>query len=80
MEGYYGPLCELFTVEDRYKTAVEVTAGTSLFQIVVDNDDTATKILDIMIKEHGGRVTFMPLNRLKAQAVEFPKAKEAIAM
>lgn len=28
LEGYYGPLYELFDVDDRYKTAVEVTAGT----------------------------------------------------
>ena len=28
LDGYHGPLYELFTVEDRYKTAVEVTAGT----------------------------------------------------
>lgn len=52
----------------------------SLFQIVVDNDETATKILDVMIKEKSGRITFMPLNRLKPQNVEYPNAKEAIAM
>lgn len=52
----------------------------SLFQIVVDNDETATKILDVMIKEKSGRITFMPLNRLKPQNVEYPSAKEAIAM
>lgn len=28
LEGYCGALYELFEVEDRYKTAVEVTAGT----------------------------------------------------
>lgn len=27
LEGVYGPLYSLFEVEDRYKTAVEVTAG-----------------------------------------------------
>ncbi|GAA6033649.1 hypothetical protein JCM8097_004365 [Rhodosporidiobolus ruineniae] len=80
LEGYYGPLYELFEVEDRYKTAVEVTAGTSLFQIVVDNDDTATKILDRMVQQKSGRVTFMPLNRLRVQNVEYPKTNEAIPM
>ncbi|KAL8278388.1 hypothetical protein RQP46_009280 [Phenoliferia psychrophenolica] len=80
LDGYYGPLYDLFTVEDRYKTAVEVTAGTSLFQVVVDTDETATTILDVMLKEKSGRVTFVPLNRLKHQDVEYPNAKEAIAM
>jgi len=28
LEGVYGPLYELFEVSDRYKQAVEVTAGT----------------------------------------------------
>lgn len=27
LEGVYGPLYSLFEVEDRYKTAIEVTAG-----------------------------------------------------
>ncbi|GAA5841478.1 hypothetical protein JCM11251_007154 [Rhodosporidiobolus azoricus] len=80
LEGYYGPLYELFEVEDRYKTAVEVTAGTSLFHIVVDNDETATQILERMVHDRSGRVTFMPLNRLRVQEVEYPKTNEAIPM
>ncbi|GAA5860544.1 hypothetical protein JCM8547_000336 [Rhodosporidiobolus lusitaniae] len=80
LEGCYGPLYELFEVEDRYKTAVEVTAGNSLWQIVVDTDETATQILDRMVQEKAGRVTFMPLNRLRVQEVEYPKTNEAIPM
>lgn len=107
LDGYFGPLYELFEVDDRYKTAVEVTAGTrsvlfevlgpdlvlpvltvclpasranSLFQIVVDTDDTATKILDRMVRDKSGRVTFMPLNRLRVYDVEYPKTNEAIPM
>lgn len=33
-----------------------------------------------MIKDKSGRVTFVPLNRLKAQTVEYPAGKDAIAM
>ncbi|KWU47379.1 RecF/RecN/SMC protein [Rhodotorula sp. JG-1b] len=80
LDGYFGPLYELFEVDDRYKTAVEVTAGTSLFQIVTDTDDTATKILDRMVRDKSGRVTFMPLNRLRVYDVEYPKTNEAIPM
>jgi structural maintenance of chromosome 3 (chondroitin sulfate proteoglycan 6) len=88
-------LYELFEVSDRYKTAVEVTGGTrweqlvrrsvpcwlsSLFHVVVDTDETASKILDVMNKEKGGRVTFMPLNRLKSAQINYPKANDAIPM
>ena len=54
--------------------------GCSLFQIVVDNDETATKILDVMLQERRGRITFMPLNRLKPPQVEYPSGNDAIAL
>src|SRR5882762_4407112 len=52
----------------------------SLFHIVVDNDATASKVLDIMIKEKTGRVTFMPLNRLKPKNPPPPNAQDAIPL
>ncbi|EGE09251.1 chromosome segregation protein sudA [Trichophyton equinum CBS 127.97] len=80
LEGVYGTLAELFDVSDRYRTAVEVTAGQSLFHYVVDTDETATKVLEILQKEKSGRVTFMPLNRLKPRASNIPRASDTIPM
>jgi len=42
LDGVYGTLAELFEIPDKYRTAVEVTAGNSLFHYVVDTDETAT--------------------------------------
>ncbi|KAH9826549.1 Structural maintenance of [Teratosphaeria destructans] len=78
IEGAYGPLGELFEFSDKYKTAVEVTAGTSLFNYVVDTDDTATRILDILKREHGGRITFVPLNQIRTRPVNIPQASDAV--
>lgn len=80
LQGVYGTLAELFEVPDRYKTAVEVTAGASLFHYVVDNEQTATKVLEQLQKEKAGRVTFMPLNRLRSKPVNIPKASDALHM
>lgn len=80
IEGVYGTLSELFDVSDRYRTAVEVTAGQSLFHYVVDTDETATKVLDILQKEKAGRVTFMPLNRLRSKVINMPRASDTIPM
>ncbi|KAL2863418.1 chromosome segregation protein SMC [Aspergillus lucknowensis] len=80
LEGVYGTLAELFEVNDRYRTAVEVTAGQSLFHYVVDTDDTATKVLEILQHEKAGRVTFMPLNRLRSKPLNMPKASDTIPM
>lgn len=52
----------------------------SLFHVVVDNDDTVTKLLEVMNKEKSGRVTFVPLNRLKSNLVQYPKADDALPM
>ncbi|KAJ7738464.1 structural maintenance of chromosome protein 3 [Mycena maculata] len=79
LDGVYGPLYRLFEVTDqKFNTAIEETAGNSLFHVVVDNDETASKVLDVMLKEKTGRVTFMPLNRLKPTTANMPNAQDAI--
>lgn len=80
LEGVYGTLAELFDVNEKYRTAVEVTAGQSLFHFVVDTDETATKVLEILQKEKAGRVTFMPLNRVKPGRPNMPRASDVIPM
>ncbi|KAI5289046.1 Structural maintenance of chromosomes protein 3 [Ascosphaera acerosa] len=80
LDGVYGTLAELMDVHERFRTAVEVTAGQSLFHYVVDTDETATRVLEILQREHGGRVTFMPLNRLRPKAANIPRASDTIPM
>ena len=80
LDGVYGTLAELFDVNDRYRTAVEVTAGQSLFHYVVDTDETATKVLEVLQQEKAGRVTFMPLNRLRSRPTNMPRASDTIPM
>jgi structural maintenance of chromosome 3 (chondroitin sulfate proteoglycan 6) len=51
-----------------------------LFHVVVDTDQTASKVLDVMLRERIGRVTFMPLNRLKPKNPVPPNADDAIPL
>jgi structural maintenance of chromosome 3 (chondroitin sulfate proteoglycan 6) len=80
LDGVFGTLAELIDVPERYRTAVEVIAGNSLFHCVVDNDTTATKVLEILNREKSGRVTFMPLNRLKPRIPAYPQGQDAIPL
>jgi len=80
IEGAYGCLGELFEFPEKYKTAIEVTAGTSLFHYVVDNEDIANRIIDILQTQKGGRVTFMPLNRLTPKIPTLPSASDVVYM
>ncbi|RKP39869.1 putative chromosome segregation protein SudA [Dimargaris cristalligena] len=80
LPGLYGPLYQLFQVDPRYQTAVETIGHTSLFFVVVDSDATATQLLDHLKREKAGRVTVMPLNRLRPRPSDFPSASDAIPM
>ena len=70
IQGVWGPVIENFDVDPELFTAVEVTAGNSLFYVIVDTDETATTILEELNKLRIGRVTFMPLNKLAVPNAE----------
>ncbi|KAJ3807263.1 RecF/RecN/SMC [Lentinula lateritia] len=79
LTGVYGPLYRLFEVADhKFNIAIELTAGNSLFHVVVDSDETASKVLDAMLRDKTGRVTFMPINRLKPKNPPLPNNGDAI--
>ncbi|CAH2060877.1 unnamed protein product [Thlaspi arvense] len=80
INGVFGPLVELVDCEEKFFTAVEVTAGNSLFHVVVENDEISTKIIRQLNALKGGRVTFIPLNRVKAPHVNYPQSSDAIPL
>ncbi|KAI8799563.1 RecF/RecN/SMC protein [Cladochytrium replicatum] len=81
LEQYvYGPLFELFDLDPVFYKAVEVIVGNSLFHVVVEDDTVASKLIEIMTREHCGRLTFMPLTRLKHKETEMPKSDDAVPM
>ncbi|KAH7716577.1 chromosome associated protein [Aphelenchoides avenae] len=69
LNGYYGPVIDLFDCENTYYRAIEVTAESRLFYHVVENDQVAMKILkQINEQDLRGEVNFYPLNRVTAKA------------
>ncbi|CAN1158199.1 Structural maintenance of chromosomes protein 3 [Linum perenne] len=70
--GVFGPIIELLDCDEKFFTAVEVTAGNSLFHVVVMDDGVSTQIIRQLNAQKGGRVTFIPLNRVKAPRVNYP--------
>ncbi|KAG8058053.1 hypothetical protein GUJ93_ZPchr0002g26826 [Zizania palustris] len=78
--GVFGPVLELVDCEEKFFTAVEVTAGNSLFHVVVDNDDISTRIIQVLTREKGGRVTFIPLNRVKVPDVSCPQSPDFVPL
>ncbi|KAI1337754.1 condensin complex component SMC3 [Xylariaceae sp. FL0016] len=80
LPGAYGTLAELLEVSEAYRLPVEQVAGASLFHYIVDNDQTATFLVNSLQRQHGGRITFMPLSRLKPRNANLPKANDAVPL
>lgn len=78
--GVYGYLGELIDVSEKYKTAVDVIGGNSLFHIVVNNDQTASILIEELKKEKRCRTTFIPLNRLKNEDFTFPSGNTSVPL
>ncbi|KAL0418391.1 UNVERIFIED_CONTAM: Structural maintenance of chromosomes protein 3, partial [Sesamum radiatum] len=79
-EGVFGPIFELLDCDEKFFTAVEVTAGNSLFHVVVETDEISTKIIRHLNAQKGGRVTFIPLNRVNAPRVTYPQSSDVIPL
>lgn len=76
--GYYGPLIDNIVLKnDAFRTAVEVAAGNSLFHVIVDTDVTAAYLMEELEKRKAGRLTFLPLNRLKKNVeIQYPDSND----
>lgn len=67
----FGPLYELFQVPDSiFRPAVEAIAGSTLFNVVVADETVATSLLEVLNREKGGRVTFIPLTRVRNVSID----------
>jgi chromosome segregation protein len=66
LEGIHGPVAQLGDVEDRMRLALEVAAGARLGQVVVDDDRIAARAIELLKSRRAGRLTFLPLNRIRS--------------
>jgi len=77
IEGYYGPLIDNITLKsDAFRNAVEVAAGNSLFHVIVEDDKLAAFLIKELDRLKAGRLTFLPLNRLQNQVINYPDSND----
>lgn len=80
IEGVFGSLLELIECDEKFFTSVEVTAGNSLFHVVVATDEISSRIIRYLTSEKGGRVTFIPLNRINVQHISYPQSSDVVPL
>jgi chromosome segregation protein len=70
IDGIYGTVGELCKTHPKYSVALNVTAGNRTDYIVVKDDEVAASCMTMIKKAKAGRVTFLPLNKLKPMVIK----------
>ena len=70
-----GVLSDLFNVDSKYETALEVALASSLQNVVVEKDSDAKEIIEYLKAERAGRATFLPMNRINGYRAQNPPLK-----
>ncbi|MFQ5831434.1 MAG: chromosome segregation protein SMC [Candidatus Thorarchaeota archaeon] len=79
--GIFGTVAELGKIDPEYATAMEVAGGNRLSHIVVEEDEVATKCVNVLKIEKVGRASFIPLNRISTKrAKKVPEGKGIIGL
>ncbi len=60
----HGTVSELGSVDSQYSAALETAGGNALFNIVVEDEDTAIKYINLLKEKKVGRATFLPINKI----------------
>ena len=80
---FHGLVLDLFSCAPEFNRAVEASAGAALFHVVVATDAVASRLIAHLNAVRGGRVTFIPLNRVAAATAEphaAPKTPDALPL
>lgn len=65
MDGVFGTIAQLGKAPPEYTTALNVAAGAKLHYVVVEDDGVATSAIRYLKDQKLGRLTFLPLSKLK---------------
>lgn len=68
--GIHGALAQLIKTKSRYETAIEMALGSSLQNIVTEDEEAAKRAIQFLKQQKYGRATFLPLTFIKGRFIE----------
>lgn len=75
-----GAVGDLFTVEDKYTTAIETALGGSVNHVVTTTARAAAEGVNYLKSIQGGRVTFLPMDSVKGKPYDTPALNESCVL
>ena len=79
-EQITGAVGDLFTVEDKYTTAIETALGGSVNHVVTTTGRAAAEGVNYLKSIQGGRVTFLPMDSVKGKPYDTPALHESCVL
>ena len=61
MPGFYGLLIDLLTIHSKFQTCADIIGQAKVFSVIVNNFETAQKVLEINNKIGGDKINIYPL-------------------
>ena len=69
-KGVKGALAELIDVPTNLETAIEMTLGASVQNIVTESDQDAKRLIEHLRKNNLGRASFLPISSIKGKKID----------
>ncbi|WP_343101446.1 chromosome segregation protein SMC [Romboutsia sp. MSSM.1001216sp_RTP31141st1_G3_RTP31141_220114] len=69
LKGIHGALGQVITTSEKYEKAIESALGAYLQNIITSDENSAKIAINYLKKNNLGRVTFLPLNTIKANKI-----------
>lgn len=74
-KGVHGIIANLISVDKKYETAIEMTLGGMLQNIVTDSEEVAKKLVNHLRANNMGRASFLPITSIKGSKIDKIKGK-----
>ena len=74
-KGMHGVLANIIEVPEEYQTAIEMCLGSSLQNIVTENEEDAKRLIEHLRKHNLGRASFLPISSVKGKKLEKIRGK-----
>lgn len=69
-KGIHGTVAQLVEVDKKYETAIEMTLGSALQNIVTSSEGDAKKAIEFLKRNKVGRATFLPITSVKGKRLD----------
>ncbi len=77
-KGMHGVLSNLISVEKEHETAIEMSLGVALQNIVTQDEEVAKKLVEHLRENNLGRASFLPITSVKGKKIEKFKKTDGI--